>query len=94
MTVLAGIAALAMAAAVGYYLGRRAGSAPRTWTMRASRVTVGRVAINLLVLLAARRIRRGVRAEPMLVDAVHVWGPRVLAPLGLLRGTVARMRSY
>ncbi|MGD1173339.1 hypothetical protein ACKUVQ_08650 [Mycobacterium seoulense] len=81
MTVVAGIVALAMATCVGYYLGRRAGSAPPTWKRRTSRVALGRMAISLLVLLTARR-------------AMTLWGPRFVAPLGLLRGSVARMRSY
>ncbi|OBH06008.1 MULTISPECIES: hypothetical protein [unclassified Mycobacterium] len=66
MTVLAGIAALAMATCLGYYLGRRAGSAPPTWKRRTSRVAIGRTAISLLVLLTARR-------------AMTLWGPRLLA---------------
>jgi hypothetical protein len=57
VTVLAGIAALAMAAAVGYYLGRRAGSAPTTWKRRTSRIALGRLTIRLLVLLTVRRMR-------------------------------------
>jgi membrane protein DedA with SNARE-associated domain len=82
MTVLAGIAALAMATCVGYYFGRRAGSTPSTWRQRTSRIALGRLAITLLVSLTARRIRRSFRTE------------RMLAPLDLLRGSVARMRSY
>ncbi|WP_082945549.1 hypothetical protein [Mycobacterium sp. E2733] len=81
MTVLAAVAALAMAACFGYYLGRRAGSTPSTWKRRTSRVALGRLAISLLVLLTARR-------------AMTLWGPRFVVPLGLLRGGVARMRSY
>ncbi|OIN81458.1 hypothetical protein BMG05_07510 [Mycobacterium malmoense] len=94
MTVLAGIAALATAACVGYYFGRRAGSTPSTWRKRTGRIALGRLAISLLVLLTARRIRQGFRAGRMLPGAVPLWGPRVLAPLELLRGGVARMRSY
>ena len=94
MTVLAGIAALAMATCVGYYVGRRAGSTPSSWTRRTSRIAVGRQAMGLLLLLAVRRIRRRFRAEQMLPDAVHVWGLRLIAPLGLLRGGVTRMRSF
>ena len=62
VTVLAGIAAIAMAACVGYYFGRRVGSTPSTWKKRTSRITLGRLAISLLVLLTARRIRRSLRA--------------------------------
>lgn len=57
MTVLAGIAALAMATAVGYYFGRRVGPAPTTWTKRTSRIALGRLTIRLLVLLTVRRMR-------------------------------------
>ena len=92
MTVLAGIAALAIATCVGYYFGRRAGSTPSTWKKRTSRITLGRLAISLLVLLTARRIRQRFRPEHMFADAVHLWG--LIAPLELLRGSVARMRSY
>jgi hypothetical protein len=93
MTVLAGIAALAMATCVGYYLGRRAGSTRSTWKRRTSRLSVGRLAISLLVLLTARRIRQSFRAEPMFTGAVHLRGLRLIAPVGLLRGSVARMRT-
>lgn len=93
MTVLAGIAALAMATCVGYYFGRRAGSTPSTWKKRTSRITLGRLAISLLVLLTARRIRRSFRPEQISADAVRIWGLRLIAPLELLRGSVARMRA-
>lgn len=81
MTTLAAIAALAMAMGVGYYFGRRAESTPPSWKRRTSRVALGRLAISLLVLLTARR-------------AMTLWGPRFVVPLGLLRGSVARIRSY
>jgi hypothetical protein len=90
MTVLAAFAALTMATCVGYYFGRRAGSTPSTWKKRTSRIALGRRAANLLVLVAARRIRQRLRPEPM----VEMFGLRILAPLGLLRGSVSRMRSY
>jgi hypothetical protein len=57
MTVLAGVAALLMAAGMGYYMGRRQAVAPPTWRQRTSRVALGRLTINLLVALTARRIR-------------------------------------
>ncbi|OBI33342.1 hypothetical protein [Mycobacterium sp. E2238] len=79
MTVLAAVAALTVAMCVGYCLGRRAGARPRSWKGRTSRVALGRLAISLVVLLTARR-------------AMTMWGPRFGAPLGLLRGGVARMR--
>jgi hypothetical protein len=94
MTVLAGIAALAAAAWVGYYFGRRVDSTPSTWKKRTSRIALGRLAVSLLVLLTARRIRQRFRVERMLPGAVNVWGLRLIVPLELLRGTVARMRSY
>lgn len=81
MMVLAAISAVTIAACVGYNVGRRAGSPPSTWKKRTSRIALGRLAISLIAVLAARRIRRRVRGEPMLV------------PLGLLRGGLARMRS-
>lgn len=81
MTVLAGIAALAVAACIGYYFGRRAGSTPQSWKRRTSRVALGRLAISLLVLFTARR-------------AMTLWAPRFVAPLSLLRGSVARIRPY
>jgi hypothetical protein len=90
MMVLAAFAAIALAMFAGYYCGRRAGSAPSTWRKRTSRVALGRRTVNLLVLVAARRFRRRLRAEPM----VELIGLRMLASLGLLRGSVTRMRSY
>jgi hypothetical protein len=90
MTVLAAFAALTMATCVGFYFGRRAGSTPSTWKKRTSRIALGRRAANLLVLVAARRIRQRLRPEPM----VELVGLRILAPLDLLRGSVTRMRSY
>jgi hypothetical protein len=94
MTVLAGVAALAMAACCGYYLGRRAGSAAPTWKKRTSRIALGKLAISLLALTTARRIRRSFRAEPVLADALGIRALRFIAPLELLRGSLARIRSY
>lgn len=82
MTVLAGIAALAMATCLGYHLGRRAASTPPTWKARTSRIALGRLAISLLLLLTARRVRRNFRAG------------HLLAPLEPLWGSVARMRGF
>jgi membrane protein DedA with SNARE-associated domain len=84
MTMLAGIAAVAMAMCIGYYFGRRVGSKRTTWKKRTSRLTLGRLAITLLVLLSARRIRR------QIVRRLEL---RPIAPVELLRGSVARMRS-
>jgi hypothetical protein len=93
MTDLAVICALATATWIGYYVGRRAGSTPSTWKKRTSRMALGRRAISLLVLMTARRIGRASRPSA-LPDAVVIWGLRTIAPLELLRGGVARMRSY
>lgn len=80
MTVLVVASALAVALCVGYYFGRRAGPAPSTWKKRTSRLALGRLAINLLVLMTARRIRQGF--------------PRLIEPLEFLRGGAARLRFY
>jgi hypothetical protein len=90
MTVLAAFAALAAATAVGYCCGRRVGSAAPSWRKRTSRVALGRRALDLLVLVAARRVRRRFAPPPV----VELFGLRILAPLDLLRGSVTRMRSY
>jgi hypothetical protein len=66
MTVLAGIAALAMAACVGYCLVGARASRPSIWKKRTSRIALRRLAINLLVLLTARRVLQTFLAEPML----------------------------
>jgi hypothetical protein len=94
MTVLAVICALATATSIGYCLGRRAGSSPSTWKKRTSRIALGRLAISLLVLMTARRIRHRFQLERVLPEAVCIWGLRTVAPLELLRGGIARMRSY
>jgi hypothetical protein len=85
MTVLAGIAALLMATCLGYYLGRRVDSTPSPWRKRTSRIALGRLAINLLVVLAARRVR-----QSLLTGSARSDG----APLGLLWRGVARSRSW
>jgi drug/metabolite transporter superfamily protein YnfA len=94
MTALALISALGTALCVGYYVGRRAGSKPSTWKKRTSRVALGRLAINLLMLMTARRIRQSLQAGRVFADAGGIWGLRTIEPLGLLRGSVARLRSY
>ncbi|MGB6514595.1 MAG: hypothetical protein WBF57_16735 [Mycobacterium sp.] len=94
MTVLAGIAAFAMATCVGYYFGRCVGSTPSTWKKRTSRIALGRLVINLLVLLTARRVRRSFRAGRVVPGEMGIWALRLVAPLELLRGGVARVRSY
>jgi hypothetical protein len=94
MAALAMICALATALCIGYCLGRRAGSTPSTWKRRTSRIALGRLAINLLVLVTARRIRQGFVVERALPDPLGVLGLRYIAPVALLRGSLARMRSY
>ena len=54
---------------------------------------MGRLAISLLVLLTARRFRRSFRTEQMFSDALHFWGLRLIAPVQLLRGSLARIRT-
>ncbi|GBE66231.1 hypothetical protein MFM001_26930 [Mycobacterium sp. MFM001] len=86
MTALVAISALVSALCIGYYVGRRAGSKPPSWKKRTSRAALGRLTINLLVLMATRRIRQRFLARRVAVDAVSIWGPRFVEPLGLLRG--------
>jgi hypothetical protein len=86
MTALALIAALGTALCVGYHLGRRAGSRSSTWERRTSRVALARLAINLLVLMTARRVQQSF--------AGGLGGSRLIEPLGLVRDSVARLRSY
>ncbi len=62
MTVLAGVAALLMAAGMGYYMGRRQAVAAPTWKQRTSRIALGKLTIDLLLALAARRVRRSTMA--------------------------------
>jgi hypothetical protein len=94
MTALAVISALVTALCVGYYLGRRAGSTPSTWKKRTSRVALGRLAINLLVLMTARRIRQSFLTRRVFPDALGIRGLRLIEPLELLRGSAPRLRSY
>jgi hypothetical protein len=79
MTALAVISALVTALCIGYHFGRRAGSAPSTWKKRTSRVALGRLAVNLLVLMTARRIRQGFRARRVLPDVLGVRGLSLIA---------------
>ena len=64
MTAVA-LISLGTALCVGYYLGWRTGSKPSTWKKRTSRIALGRLAINLLVLMTARRIRQSFQAGGM-----------------------------
>lgn len=83
MTVLAGIAALALI--VGFYAGRRMGAPAPTWKQRTSRIALGRLVVSLLVVLTARRVQHITRVRSL--PGVS-WGPR----LHVLRGGVARLR--
>jgi hypothetical protein len=94
VTVLAVICALTTATLIGYCVGRRAGSTPSSWKKRTSRVALGRLAISLLLLMTARRVRQSFWAKRVLPDVVGIGGLRTIAPLELLRSGVARMRSY
>jgi hypothetical protein len=85
---------LVTALCIGYYLGWRAGSTASTWKKRPSRVGLGELAINLLVLMTAHRIRQSFLARRVFPDAVGIWGLRLSEPLELLRGSAARLRSY
>jgi hypothetical protein len=93
MTALALISALGTALCLGYYLGRRVGSKPSTWKKRTSRIALGSLAINLLVLMTARRIRQIFHAGRVCSNSGGSWGLRIIEPLGLLRDNVARIRS-
>jgi len=90
VTVIAAICALAAATCVGYYFGRRAGSARPSWKKRTSRIALGKLALNLLAMVTARRLQQSLRFERTIPDKR---GPRLIAPLVLLRGSVVRMRS-
>ncbi|WP_375488292.1 hypothetical protein [uncultured Mycobacterium sp.] len=90
MTPLGVISALMAALCIGYYFGRRAGSTPSTWKKRTSRVALGRLAISLLVLMTARRIRKSFLARRVFLGALGGWGPRLVEPLEFLRGSAAR----
>ncbi len=90
MTMLAVTAALALATWVGYLCGRRAAAAPPSWRQRTSRIALGRRAVNLFLLIAARRVRRRFRAEPV----VQLFGLRIVVPQALRPVSVTRMRAY
>jgi hypothetical protein len=94
MTVLAVISALVTALGTGYHFGRRAGSTPSTWKKRTSRVALGRLAMNLLVLMTARRVRERFLARRVLPDLLGNRGLRLIEPFELLRWSAARLRSH
>lgn len=94
MTVIAVIAALAVATCLGYWVGRRAASTPPSWKKRTSRIALSKQAINLLAMITVRRIRRRVRAERIVSDVAARYGMRIVAPPHLRRGEVVRLRSW
>jgi len=94
MTAFAVIGAMAAALCVGYHFGRRADSTSPTWKKRTSRIALGRLAMSLLVLMAARRIRQSLQAGRAFPGTVGARGLRLVVPRELLRVGVARMRSY
>lgn len=94
MMVFAVMCALATATWIGYYAGRRTGSAPSARKKRTSRIALSRLVINLLVLITARRVRRTFQPQRMLSGGLGMWGLRMVVPLERLRFGVARMRSY
>ncbi|SPM36892.1 hypothetical protein MRAB57_4733 [Mycobacterium rhizamassiliense] len=93
MTVLLlAMCALAAAACFGYCAGRRAASTPPTWKRRTSRVALGRLAIGLLVAVAARQIRRRFAFQRVLSGVLDSPQSRTVAPLQLLRGGAVVVR--
>ena len=94
MTVIAAIAALAIAACVGYHFGRRAASTRATWKQRTSRIALGRQAFNLLAIFTARRIQRRFAAERIAAEIAARCGLRIVAPPQFRRGGQVRLRSY
>lgn len=92
VTVIAAVAALAIATCIGYYFGRRAASTPPNWKKRTSRIALGRQAFNLLAMITARRIQRRFQAE--LPGMAAKFGLRAIAPLQVRHGAMARLRPY
>jgi CDP-diglyceride synthetase len=84
MTALAVVAALVAALCIGYHFGRRSGSPPSSWKKRTSRATLGRLAVGLVALVIARRIRQRFLTGRAFPDAIGVWGLRFIEPLQLL----------
>lgn len=93
MAVVAVICALATAACIGYYLGRRAGSRPSTWQKRTSRIALGKQVMSLLVLMTARRVRQRFGHERMIRTLGSAFGLRTIGPVDFLRAGVAWVRS-
>ncbi|MCV7096077.1 hypothetical protein [Mycobacterium kubicae] len=76
MTAVAVFLALVAALGTGYHAGRRAASTPRSWKRRTSRMALGRQALTLVGLVAARRCLQTLQRKPP----------------GLLRGVAVRNR--
>jgi hypothetical protein len=93
MTALAVISALVAALCVGYHLGRRAGSTGSTWKKRTSRVALGRLAINLLVLMTARRVRQSFPARAVSRGKTHRGGGGMPARIRPTSARAKRTRS-
>ncbi|OBF62334.1 hypothetical protein A5753_15760 [Mycobacterium sp. 852002-51971_SCH5477799-a] len=94
MTIFAAIAALTMAACIGYYLGRRAASTPPSWKKRTSRIALGRQAFNLLAMITARRIQQRFQPERVRSGMSAKFRFRAIAPLHVRHGGAARLRTY
>jgi hypothetical protein len=92
MTTLAVISALVTALCIGYHFGRRAGSTPPAWKKRTSRTALGRLAVSLIVLVIARRIRHSFSLACTLPEARGIGGLKLLEPLQLLRGSLTQRR--
>jgi CDP-diglyceride synthetase len=84
MTALAVVAALVTALCIGYRFGRRSVSPPPSWKKRTSRATLGRLAVGLVALVIARRIRQRFLTGRAFPDAIGAWGLRFVEPLALL----------
>jgi uncharacterized membrane protein YeiH len=93
MTAFAVIFALVTALCIGYHVGRRAGSTPSTWKKRTS-WALGRLAMSLMVLLIARRIRQSFRTKHTLADAVGICGLKFVESLRLPRGGARWRRAH
>ena len=88
------ICVVVTALCIGYHFGRRAGSTPSTWKKRTSRTALGRVAIGLIVLMIARRVRLNFLAKHALRNAVGVGALKFIEPLQLLRSGLSPRRFH
>jgi hypothetical protein len=78
MTELGVIAAVMFALCAGYYLGRRVGSHPATWKTRTSRLVLGRLVLNLLLVMSARRIQRNALVARLTTRPIKCRRPRIV----------------